>query len=41
MTAQFAEVTQGEFVRQPNHFTGRITADGSSGYPVEAGRYVL
>jgi glutathionyl-hydroquinone reductase len=31
----------GEFVRQPNHFRDRITADGSSGYPVEAGRYVL
>ena len=31
----------GEFVRQPNRFTDRITADGSSGYPVEAGRYVL
>jgi putative glutathione S-transferase len=41
VTGQFAEVTGGEFVRQPNHFTDRITADGSSGYPVEAGRYVL
>jgi putative glutathione S-transferase len=32
---------QGEFVRQPNAFTGRVTADGSSGYPVESGRYHL
>ncbi|MBC7373171.1 MAG: glutathione S-transferase C-terminal domain-containing protein [Frankiales bacterium] len=31
----------GDFVRQANHFTDRVTADGSSGYPVEAGRYVL
>ncbi len=31
----------GEFVRQGNRFTERITADGSSRYPVEAGRYVL
>ena len=41
MTAQFAEVKDGSFVRQPNRFTDRITADGSSGFPVEAGRYVL
>ena len=42
MTGQFAEVAKtGEFVRQGNHFTDRVTADGSSGYPVEAGRYVL
>ncbi|MBW3551357.1 MAG: alpha/beta hydrolase [Proteobacteria bacterium] len=39
--AQFAEVKDGSFVRQPNHFRDRITADGSSGYPVEPGRYVL
>jgi putative glutathione S-transferase len=31
----------GRFVRQPNWFTGQITADGSSGYPAEAGRYHL
>jgi putative glutathione S-transferase len=31
----------GEFVRQPNAFAGRVTADGSSGYPVESGRYHL
>lgn len=42
-TSQFtAEAgAKGEFVRQPNHFTERITADGSSGFPVQAGRYVL
>ncbi len=32
---------RGEFVRQPNRFTDRITRDGSSGYPAEPGRYVL
>lgn len=31
----------GEFVRSPNHFAARITADGSSGWPVESGRYHL
>lgn len=31
----------GRFVRQPNAFTDRITADGTSGFPAEAGRYVL
>ena len=31
----------GEFVRQQNRFNDRITADGSSGYPVEPGRYRL
>ncbi|MCW2606833.1 MAG: putative glutathione S-transferase [Frankiales bacterium] len=42
-TAQFTQEsgTKGEFVRQPNRFTDRITSDGSSAYPVEAGRYVL
>ena len=42
-TAQFTQESgaKGEFVRQPNHFTDRITSDGSSDYPVEAGRYVL
>jgi glutathionyl-hydroquinone reductase len=29
------------FVRPPYPFQGRITADGSSGYPAEAGRYHL
>ncbi|WP_414638203.1 glutathione S-transferase family protein [Actinomycetospora sp.] len=31
----------GRFHRQPNHFDARITADGSSGWPVEPGRYRL
>ncbi|GAB3214084.1 glutathione S-transferase C-terminal domain-containing protein [Marinactinospora endophytica] len=30
-----------EFKRSLSHFTDRITADGSSGWPVEAGRYRL
>lgn len=40
---QFSAETgdRGEFVRQPNRFTDRITADGSSGYPAEPGRYHL
>lgn len=33
--------TRGEFVRQPNRFDERITADGSSRWPVEPGRYRL
>ncbi|HEY3263139.1 MAG TPA: glutathione S-transferase C-terminal domain-containing protein [Pseudonocardiaceae bacterium] len=33
--------TRGEFVRQPNRFTDRITADGSSRWPVQPGRYRL
>ncbi|WP_019633198.1 glutathione S-transferase family protein [Actinomadura atramentaria] len=36
-----AERKGGAFVRQPNRFTARITADGSSGHPAEAGRYRL
>jgi glutathionyl-hydroquinone reductase len=32
---------RGEFVRQANRFVRRVTADGSSGYPVESGRYHL
>ena len=41
--AQFAAETgsHGEWVRQANAFTDRVTADGSSGYPVESGRYHL
>ncbi|MFI6359419.1 glutathione S-transferase family protein [Streptomyces sp. NPDC050743] len=31
----------GEFVRSSSHFDDRITADGSSPWPVEAGRYRL
>lgn len=42
-TAQFpAETsTEGEFVRQRYTLRDRITADGSSGFPAEAGRYHL
>lgn len=41
--AQFGRETseRGEFVRQPNRFTDRITADGSSGRRPEPGRYRL
>jgi putative glutathione S-transferase len=41
--AQFGKETstRGEFVRQPNRFTDRITADGSSGWKAEPGRYRL
>jgi putative glutathione S-transferase len=38
---QPAGVQDGEFVRPAYPFRGRITADGSSGYPAEAGRYHL
>ncbi|HEX7241566.1 MAG TPA: glutathione S-transferase family protein, partial [Longimicrobiaceae bacterium] len=42
-TAQFPAETSasGAFVRQNYRFQGRITADGSSGWPAEAGRYHL
>ena len=42
-TVQFDKETskRGEFVRQPNRFTDRITADGSSGWRAEPGRYRL
>lgn len=33
--------TTGEFVPAAYPFRGRITADGSSGYPAEPGRYHL
>jgi glutathionyl-hydroquinone reductase len=33
--------TQGEFKRDMNYITTRITADGRDGYPVEPGRYRL
>ncbi len=41
--AQFIQETgtHGEFVRQPNRFTERVLADGSSWWPVEPGRYQL
>lgn len=43
MAAQFARETgsKGQFTRQANRFTDRITADGSSGRAPEAGRYRL
>lgn len=34
-------VESGEFKRDTNYITTRITADGRDGYPVEAGRYRL
>lgn len=42
-TAQFTRetATDGGFVRQGNRFTDRITADGSSGFAAEPGRYQL
>ena len=42
-TTQLSRETSsdGEFKRQGNRFTDRVTADGSSGWPVEAGRYRL
>jgi putative glutathione S-transferase len=36
-----AETRDGRFVRQANAFTDRITADGSSGFKAEPGRYHL
>jgi glutathionyl-hydroquinone reductase len=36
-----APAKSGEFVRAAYPFRGRITADGSSGFPAEAGRYHL
>ncbi|MFN3430124.1 MAG: glutathione S-transferase family protein [Candidatus Sericytochromatia bacterium] len=43
MSAQFpAEQShEGHFVRQPDAFQQWVTADGRSGFPVEAGRYHL
>lgn len=42
-TVQFGKESsrRGEFVRQANRFTDRITADGSSGHRAEPGRYRL
>jgi putative glutathione S-transferase len=41
--AQFQQETSGsgEFRRQPNRFTGRVSRDDSTPWPVEAGRYRL
>jgi len=36
-----AEATRGEFVRQQSRFRDWVTADGSSGFPAEPGRYHL
>ena len=43
LPAQFTRETgpRGQFVRQPNAFRDRITADGSSGFKAEPGRYHL
>ena len=40
---QFSRETgaRGEWKRQANRFTDRVTADGSSGHPAEPGRYQL
>jgi len=42
-TVQFGKETskRGEFVRQANRFTDRITADGSSGWQATSGKYRL
>ena len=41
--AQFEKETdkKGAFVRQTSAFRERVTADGSSGFPAEPGRYHL
>ncbi len=39
--ASWADLKTGEFQRQASRFRNRITADGTSGYPAEAGRYHL
>jgi glutathionyl-hydroquinone reductase len=39
--APAAPAKPGEFIRPRYPFQGRITADGSSGYPAESGRYHL
>ena len=43
VAAQFPSETStsGAFVRQPYQFRDRVTADGRSGFPAEAGRYHL
>ncbi len=35
------KAVEGRFVRKPTTFRGAVTADGSSGFPAEAGRYHL
>jgi putative glutathione S-transferase len=39
--ASWADLETGEFLRQASRFRNRITADGTSGYGAEAGRYHL
>ena len=36
-----ARAVNGEFVRRDSQFRARVTADGSSGFPADAGRYHL
>ena len=36
-----SESESGLYVKKPAQFRGRVTADGSSGHPARAGRYVL
>ncbi|NKB21766.1 MAG: glutathione S-transferase family protein [Alphaproteobacteria bacterium] len=38
---KLSETATGFYVKKPSQFRNFITADGSSGYPAEAGRYVL
>jgi putative glutathione S-transferase len=39
--ATYADERSGEFVRQASRFRQRVTADGSSGFKAEPGRYHL
>ena len=41
MKTEASYVGAGEFTRDTNYITTRITADGRDGYPVEPGRYRL
>jgi putative glutathione S-transferase len=36
-----SETATGKYIKKPSQFRNAITADGSSGHPAEAGRYVL
>lgn len=40
-TEWYKSSDKGEFVREETKFRGTVTADGSSGFPAEAGRYHL
>jgi len=37
----YAATSKGDFIREDTKFRGSVTADGSSGFPAEAGRYHL